>query len=714
MPADFIYDQISTDLINSGELEGEYNEIILKQRNATKDGDLRSSLCALSFLIGKLPRTPGADDGVRANVETLVDLLVSDLKNDRPRLEKQVPTLLTQLVDAGHLMAVESEYRLQTREGVRWTNDFNRRRTAVLSDDQRINSKRAELLRDGAKQALKPVSLQQGTSKQPRKLAVEPSSSRPASSSAEVTLWVRDGWSDDEESVLNDARAAGVNSPMLFGFLPRLHHEALRQAIASDIAAQETLDAHGPAATPEAIEARKAVETQLEVARHRIPELLGHVIGGAKVFLGGGQEANGIELADKVQDSANSALERLFPQFSGADHANWGQVVARARAGDVGALSQVGYPGDVTKHPVCRRVLVLVGAGKKGKGIREHFKSPPFGWPQDAIDGALFVTLVAGNLRATVNGQPAQAQTLPQNQVGVASFYVDVPPLNVQQRLDLKALFQKVGITTQNGKESEAAGEFLRKLLTLAESAGGDAPRPAPPDTQDVRALQMLSGNAQLLKVHEQKDDLTARLSAWKKNAGAIATRWPVWERLLECHSFATGLPKAEACATSIAAMTDGRTLLADPDPAPELTKQLTTALLLALGRLQDDLAAAFKSGDDKLGASQVWSRLSDEQRAALATTCQLTQPVKEPIGTNDEILAALRTSSLGDRRNLLDAVPQRFSRALDEASRLLEPKAHRVVLPGATIHNGTELDQWLAGARKQVEDKLKDGPVIL
>ena len=714
VPADFIYDQVSTDLINSGELEREYNEIILKQRDGTKDGDLRSSLCALSFLIGKLPRTPGADDGVRANVETLVDLLVSDLKNDRPRLEQQVPTLLTQLVDAGHLMAVESEFRLQTREGVRWTHDFNRRRTAVLSDDQRINSKRTELLRDGAKQALKPVSLQQGTSKQPRKLAVELSSSRPASSSAEVTLWVRDGWSDDEKSVLNDARAAGVSSPMLFGFLPRLHHEALRQAIASHIAAQETLDAHGPAATPEAIEARKAVETQLEVARHRIQQLLGHVIGGAKVFLGGGQEANGIELADKVQDSANSALERLFPQFSEADHANWGQVVTRARAGDVGALSQVGYPGDVTKHPVCRRVLDLVGAGKKGKDIRAHFKSAPFGWPQDAIDGALFVTLVAGNLRATVNGKPAQAQTLPQNQVGVAGFYVDVPPLNVQQRLDLKALFQKVGVTTQNGKESEAAGEFLRKLLTLAESTGGDAPRPAPPDTQEVRALQMLSGNAQLLKVHEQKDDLTARLSTWKKNAGAIAKRWPVWERLLECHSFATGLPEAEACATSITAITDGRTLLADPDPAPELTKQLTTALRLALGRLQDDLGAAFKSGDDKLGVSQVWSRLSDEQRAALATTCQLTQPAKGPIGTDDEILVALRTSSLGDRRNLLDAVPQRFSRALDEASRLLEPKAHRVVLPSATIHNGTELDQWLAGARTQVEDKLKDGPVIL
>ena len=231
---------------------------------------------------------------------------------------------------------------------------------------------------------------------------------------------------------------------------------------------------------------------------------------------------------------------------------------------------------------------------------------------------------------------------------------------------------------------------------------------------QSARALQMLSGNAQLLKIHEQKDDLTAKLTAWKKSADAIAKRWPAWERVLDFQGFANGIPEAEACANSIAAIRGGRTLLADPDPVPELTKQLTTALRIALGRLQADLAAAFKAGEEKLAGSQVWSRLSDEQRSSLAGICQLEPPVKEAIGTDDEILAALRTRTLGDRRNLLDAIPQRFARALDEASRMLEPKARRVSLPGATIHNGTELDQWLAGVREHVEEKLKGGPVIL
>ncbi|MBC7381112.1 MAG: BREX system P-loop protein BrxC [Burkholderiaceae bacterium] len=713
VPADFIYDQISTDLLNSGELEREYDEIIRKQRDGTPDGNLRSSLCALIFLIGKLPRTPGADDGVRANAETLVDLLVCDLKADRPSLEQQIPKQLKQLVDTGQLMAVETEYRLQTREGAVWTHDFNRRRTSVLNDDPRVNSKRVEILQAGAKQALKPVTLQQGSSGTPRKLTFELSSNRPATTSDEVTLWLRDGWSDDEKAVLNDARAAGVDSPMLFGYLPRLHHEELKQAIASLLAAQETLDAHGMTGGAEAIEPRKAVETHFAVAQHRIQELLGHIIGGAKVFLGGGQEANGIELADKVQDSADSALVRLFPQFGEADHSNWGQVVTRARGSDVGALSQVGYPGNPTQHPVCRRVLEAIGAGKKGKDLHEQFKGAPFGWPKDAIDGALFVMLVAGNLRATNNGQPVQA-SLPQNQVGVASFYVDVPPLDVGQRLDLKALFQKTGITTQNGKESEAAAESLKKLLAMAESAGGNAPRPEIPDIKDVQALQMLSGNAQLLKIHQQKDDLAAKLAAWKKSADAISKRWPAWERLQDFQAFAIGLPEADACAKSIAAITAGRGLLAEPDPVPELAKQLTTALRLTLGTLQDDLSAAFQAGEGKLTASQVWSGRTDEQRATIATACQLTPPPQAPIGTDDEILAALRTRTLTDRRNLLDAVPQRFVRALEEAGKLATPEAVRVALPGAIIKTPADLDQWLAGVRQQVEDKLKDGPVIL
>jgi hypothetical protein len=111
VPADFIYDQISTDLLNSGELEREYDEIIRKQRDGTKDGDLRSSLCALVFLIGKLPRTPGADDGVRREPNVTKAALYARVSTDKQReeatIESQIVELKKQIAAAGHTLVKE-------------------------------------------------------------------------------------------------------------------------------------------------------------------------------------------------------------------------------------------------------------------------------------------------------------------------------------------------------------------------------------------------------------------------------------------------------------------------------------------------------------------------------------------------------------------------------------------------------------------------------
>ena len=48
----------------------------------------------------------------------------------------------------------------------------------------------------------------------------------------------------------------------------------------------------------------------------------------------------------------------------------------------------------------------------------------------------------------------------------------------------------------------------------------------------------MLSGNDQLLKIHEQRDSLTAKLVTWKKTADGIAKRWPAWKQLMDPEGF--------------------------------------------------------------------------------------------------------------------------------------------------------------------------------
>ena len=42
-------------------------------------------------------------------------------------------------------------------------------------------------------------------------------------------------------------------------------------------------------------------------------------------------------------------------------------------------------------HPVGRAVLGMIGAGKAGREVRQHFEREQYGWPKDAIDAALEV-----------------------------------------------------------------------------------------------------------------------------------------------------------------------------------------------------------------------------------------------------------------------------------------------------------------------------------
>jgi hypothetical protein len=82
--------------------------------------------------------------------------------------------------------------------------------------------------------------------------------------------------------------------------------------------------------------------------------------------------------------------------------------------------------------------------------------------------------------------------------------------------------------------------------------------------------------------------------------------------------------------------------------------------------------------------------------------------------GTEDELLAALQARNLAGWQTLADALPTRFAQVLAAAIKEAEPKARRVNLPGATIHDIAELDDWLERVRGEVEDALAQGPVIL
>src|SRR5262249_22798273 len=78
IPADALFWQKASDMRQTGILSQDMEDVIHRQRGLADHGALRSRLAALVFLISKLPREEGADLGVRANPDTLADLLVEN------------------------------------------------------------------------------------------------------------------------------------------------------------------------------------------------------------------------------------------------------------------------------------------------------------------------------------------------------------------------------------------------------------------------------------------------------------------------------------------------------------------------------------------------------------------------------------------------------------------------------------------------------------
>jgi hypothetical protein len=720
IPGDFIYDQIAGDLLNTGELQREYHETIVSLRDGTPDGVLKSRLCALLPLIEKLPHTGAADDSVRATAEMLADLLVEDLQKDGHRLRQDVPRLLEELAAQGKVMQVESEYLLQTRDGAAWNHDFKTRKDLILRDatGTRIGPAREEILREALEVELRGARIQHGESREARRIELVMSQTKPQQPAGSLVLWVRHGWSEDECHVREESRAAGSEAPMLFGFLPREAHDELLDALASKLAAQETLEFRGTPGPGEPEKAKNAIETQLHVAKTKMVACVRRIMDGAKVFIGGGNEASGVQLVDKVVSAADSALARLFPCFEEADSARWPQVLSAAKAGNLAALENVGYHGEALQHPVLRRILEFLGAGRKGREVREHFREAPFGWSQDAIDAALVLLCIAGNLRVMIAGQSVDARSISQTQIGTASFHTNVPPLDVNQRLELKSLFIKLDVPTASGQESAAASKFLTTLLALADSAGGNPPLPEKPSSAGISELQGMSGNAQLLAIHQRKAEIEGWIANWRTRKQAIDARMTAWNKLDELVRIAKDLPaelpaKVEVAA-SVESIRSSRQLLTEPDPMPQLVQKIAAALRSALSAVHAELETIWKHEKVILEDTPEWKKLPEPRRHEIAQRFGLLKPMKLQIASDDELLSSLRENSIANRRNLVYALRGRFSQTLEEAIRSNKPEAAKIALPQVVVHSEQELDAWLKKVRARAMEQLKKGPAIL
>jgi thioredoxin-like negative regulator of GroEL len=116
------------------------------------------------------------DIGLKATEEALADLLVTDLSAGSSELRKQLPDLLSELQNKDRLvMALAggsgTEYRLQTRESSAWYDEFRAQEAELKAAPQRVEQKRADLLKARFGDVLKKVRVVQGKDNVERRLS---------------------------------------------------------------------------------------------------------------------------------------------------------------------------------------------------------------------------------------------------------------------------------------------------------------------------------------------------------------------------------------------------------------------------------------------------------------------------------------------------------------------------------------------------------------
>lgn len=713
IPADYLYFDSADKLLQSRLLPRKVHERTITWRNGAPDERLVARACGLVFLINRLGGN-NKEIGIRCTVDTLADLLVEDLAQGSAALRSTLPALLDK---CELLMKVGEEYRIQTEESTAWNDEFLSQRGSLANEAHRIEAERDDRIRRLIQERLKKVTLAQGAAKVSRDVQIVFSAQPPGDQAGKIHVWVRDGWSTDENSVRVDARQAGNQSPTVFVYFPKRSADDLRRYLADYKAAKSTLEIRGVPVSPEGIEARAAMETTLQAAERKIQDLLEELLSGARVFQGGGAEIYGNDLAQQVQEAAMNSLQRLYPRFPAADHAGWAKAYERAQRGAPDALKAVDDDGEPGNNPVCKAVLAFLGGGKKGADIRLHFEGPGYGWSRDAVDGSLQVLLLAGLVRALdEHGHVFDPKELERKAIGKAVFKVESTTISTAQRIKVRLILQKMGCQGKQGEELALMQKFLEKMDELANQAGGEPPQPERPDTAFLAGIRLGAGNEQLLAVYNLSDDIIKSIDCWRARAERIAQRWPAWTALKRLAGHAQGIADADVLLVQVQHIEQKRQLLEEPDPVAPLSAGLTQVLRNELNDVKDHWDELWARGEARLASDENWGKLEPEQRYDLRKPHGLVEEKVPRIAVEspEAVLRTLDAHPLAGLKDRLAAMTGRFDQLILAAARLLEPKVRKAQIPAATLRTEKDVEAWLVKTAVELKAQIRNGPVMI
>lgn len=707
IPGDFVFEQKKSQLIQNALLLNEQSNLIEELKTQDEAGLLKARILSITFLIDLLPKD-SPKFRLKSDKKTIADLLLHTLNESADGFRNKVGTLVDELANTDkYLVQVDDEFKLQTRIGSEWEQEFSKQAAKARGDDARVYEFRRKKIQNYLTEKLRAVYHLQGKSRMRRDLSLYSGDSKPQVSD-KLNLWVRDGWLENEATLLEEIRAAGMDEPLAYIFIQRTKDQELKREIIKYLAAEDTLNEKGLPSTPEGEQARRSMDTRKKMAGNQVNEIIESICSDAKVYLAGGSMMDSGDLAANVKTALDAITARQFPEFGKADYSDWDKAFRKVQNNDTQALKAIGFNNDPKDHPMAAEVLVFIGnAGKTGREVRAHFGITPYGWSQDAIDTMLLALKLSGNLST-------KESELNQRTLAQAVFKLESITLTAAQKVAIRKLFQVAGVHCQSGAELSCSMNFLRTLDLLADNIYGDAPRPEFVKKELITEIMNLDGNERLMAIFENADRLRQDYEHWKKDAETINKRMPEWDLLVGLNRFAADNEETNPIKAEIAAIRTERLLLLEPDPFQSPLARLSEYLRKTLNALKDQHNHIFDEKMAELQANEYFTKLSPEQKHAILRDNQILAKPEIKSYNADELLVQLNKISLEAWADKVAALPSKFQQALDDAIKLSAPKAVSFTLPRRTIRSDAELDAYLGELKNSIREMLNDGDVIL
>ena len=706
IPGDYVYQQKEQQLIQNSRLLNDTYNLIVRKKNGNAQEKLQGRILSVAFLLDQLPQDlPGGSP--KSNKDTFADLLISDLTVSSDNFRKNVNEAVDRLVDEKLLMPIGSEYRLQTKAGQEWEKEYTGQVQKLISQgEDKIQGERNSRINSYYQELTNGIRLTHGMAKVPREINVHFGSQKPVAET-KINIWIRDGWMENEQLVLDEIRREGTSSPLSYTYVKKQRDEDLKNEIRKYIAAKQALDTKGMPSDAEGQQARRSMETRMKNANDEIKALIDRITYDADIYLAGGTLVKESSPKSSVEKALNQVMDRQFDEFRKGDHANWPKALRSALNKAPNPLEKIGHDTDLNDHPVASSILkFMANSSHSGRDLRNNFVKAPFGWPQDAVDTVIIALVNAEFLSSSED-------PLVQGKIGVTTFKKETHTLSVKEKITLRKMFTAAGISCASGEEFKKSNIFLNRLKELAEEISGDSPLQQKINTQFIEEILFRDGNDRLAAILADIKDLEKKFNEWQEKVKIVHERLPLWDQLNQLVTFGTG-EDFEQMVKEVEAIDDDRLLLHNPDLIKPLLEQATDLLKKELNSLKVDYNSEYDHRMNELQNNSFFSKLTPEQKNTIFRDNQLLAKPEIKDYDSKGLLNALNHTSLESWKTKISALGSQFDTALSEAVILLEPKAEAFSIPRKTLSTQDEIESYIDDLKESLTKVLKNAKSII